>query len=151
MTNDPKPTSLGERLIEMIAVLLLGIATVGTAWCGYQSSQWNGAQSDLARTASDQRVEASRLFGLATQQVSYDASSVAQYAQAVQTDSATLSAVAAGGRGEVADRSPRGAVKVPTFRAPEAAARALGRAADVGVPGASLRHRPVSQPPDSGL
>ena len=26
-----------------------------------------------------------------------------------------------------------------------------GRAADVGVPGAPLRHRPVSQPPDSGL
>src|SRR5208282_3715218 len=29
--------------------------------------------------------------------------------------------------------------------------RAPGRAADVGVPGAPLRHRPVSQPPDSGL
>ncbi len=83
-------TSLTERLIQMVAVLLLGIATVGTAWCGYQSSQWNGAQSDLARTSSDQRVEASRLFGLATQQVSYDASSVAQYAQAVQSDNVKL-------------------------------------------------------------
>ncbi len=88
--NDDKSISMVERLIEMVAVLLLGIATVGTAWCGYQSSQWNGAQSDLARTSSDQRVEASRLFGLATQQVSYDASSVAQYAQAVQTDNVKL-------------------------------------------------------------
>jgi hypothetical protein len=76
-------TSLGERLIEIVAVLLLGIATVGTAWCGYQSSQWNGAQTDLARESSDQRVEASRLFGLATQKVAYDANIVAQYAQAV--------------------------------------------------------------------
>ena len=74
----------------MVAVLLLGIATVGTAWCGYQSSQWNGAQTDLARTSSDQRVEASRLFGLATQKVSYDATSVAQYAQAVQTGNVKL-------------------------------------------------------------
>jgi hypothetical protein len=76
-------TSLGERLIEIIAVLLLGIATVGTAWCGYQSSQWNGTQTDLARESSDQRVEASRLFGLATQKVAYDANIVAQYAQAI--------------------------------------------------------------------
>ncbi len=78
-----KSTTLGERLIEIIAVLLLGIATVGTAWCGYQSSQWNGAQTDLARESSDERVEASRLFGLATQKIAYDANIVAQYAQAV--------------------------------------------------------------------
>ena len=79
-----RQTSLGDRLIEIIAVLLLGIATVGTAWCGYQSSQWNGQQNDYARESSDQRVEASRLFGLATQKIAYDASIVAQYAQAVQ-------------------------------------------------------------------
>jgi hypothetical protein len=78
-----KTTTLGERLVEIVAVLLLGIATVGTAWCGYQSSQWNGQQSDLARESSDARVEASRLFGLATQKVAYDANIVAQYAQAV--------------------------------------------------------------------
>ena len=83
-------TSVTERLIEIVAVLLLGIATVGTAWCGYQSSQWNGAQSDLARASSDERVEASRLFGLATQRISYDASVVAQYAQAVQTGNDNL-------------------------------------------------------------
>jgi len=83
-------TSVAERLIEIVAVILLGIATVGTAWCGYQSSQWNGAQSDLARAASDERVEASRLFGLATQRISYDASVIAQYAEAVQTGNDNL-------------------------------------------------------------
>lgn len=50
----------GDRVLEVIVVLFLGIATVGTAWCGYQSSQWTGAQTDLAREASDHRVEASR-------------------------------------------------------------------------------------------
>ena len=29
-----------HRLTEIIAVLLLGVATVGTAWCGYQSSSF---------------------------------------------------------------------------------------------------------------
>lgn len=83
-------TSLGERIIEILAVLLLGIATVGTAWCGYQSSQWNGAQTDYAREASDQRVEASRLFGLATQKVAFDANMVSDYAQAVQAGNTQL-------------------------------------------------------------
>jgi len=72
----------GDRLIEIVAVLMLGVATVGSAWCGYQASQWNGKQDDEARAATDARVEASRQFGLATQKVAYDASMVAQYAQA---------------------------------------------------------------------
>src|SRR3954471_3033920 len=67
----------------MIAVFLLGIATIGTAWCGYQASRWNQDQGDLARQSSDLRVEANRQFGLATQQVVYDANLVAQYAKAV--------------------------------------------------------------------
>src|SRR6478736_5404153 len=64
-TGDEPPGS--HEVLEIIAVLILGITTVGTAWCGYQASQWNGAQSDLARESSEDRVEAGRLFGLATQ------------------------------------------------------------------------------------
>ncbi|HEY5116608.1 MAG TPA: hypothetical protein VIJ00_13885 [Nakamurella sp.] len=79
-----RETSLADRLLEIIAVLVLGITTVGTAWCGYQASQWNGKQSDLARESSDDRVEAGRLFGLASQKVAYDSSIVAQYATAAQ-------------------------------------------------------------------
>jgi hypothetical protein len=77
-------TQRSHKLLEIIAVLILGITTVGTAWCGYQASQWNGAQSDLARESSDELVEASRLFGLATQKVSYDSTIIANYAIAVQ-------------------------------------------------------------------
>lgn len=73
----------GNRVLEILAVALLGIATVGTAWCGFQAAQWNGEQADLAREAADQRLEASRLFGLATQAVAFDANMVAEYAQAV--------------------------------------------------------------------
>jgi hypothetical protein len=72
-----------NRLSEMLAVLLLGIATIGTAWCGYQASRWNQEQSEVAREGSDLRVEANREFGLATQSVVYDANLVAQYAKAV--------------------------------------------------------------------
>jgi hypothetical protein len=77
--TDPR----GNRLLEIFAVVLLGLATVGTAWCGYQAARWNGEEGDLARQSSDLRIEAARLFGLATQAVAFDANLVAQYAQAV--------------------------------------------------------------------
>lgn len=87
MSTEP---NRNNRFLEVIAVLLLGITTVGTAWCGYQASQWNGQQSDLARASSDQRVEANRLFGLATQKTSYDASIIAQYAEIYRQGDQTL-------------------------------------------------------------
>src|SRR4051812_41397870 len=83
-------TLRGDRVIEVLAVILLGIATVGSAWCGYQASKWNGKESDAARAASDSRVEASRLFTLAVQGVTYDATMVANYAQAYQEQNTSL-------------------------------------------------------------
>lgn len=75
--------SRAEKLIEIVAVLLLGLTTVGTAWCGYQATVWSGASSEYARIASDEQVEAARLFGLATQTIAYDSVITAQYAAAV--------------------------------------------------------------------
>jgi hypothetical protein len=77
-----QPVPLADRILEIVAVLLLGLTTVGTAWCGYQSSQWSGENADLARTASDHHVEGGRLFGAAMQRVSYDSTLIAEYAQA---------------------------------------------------------------------
>ena len=72
-----------HRILEVLAVLLLGVATVGSAWCGYQASRWNGKQDDFARHASNLQVDANRQFGLATQSLTYDSNMLAQYAAAV--------------------------------------------------------------------
>ena len=72
-----------HRIIEVLTVLLLAIATVGSAWCAYQVSQWNGRETDAARESGVARIEGSREYALATQKVAYDAASVAQYAEAV--------------------------------------------------------------------
>ena len=79
-----------DRLIELIAVVLLGITTVGSAWCGYQASKWGIENSDLMQEASDQHVEGARLFGAAIQRVSYDSMTVAQYAEARQAGNERL-------------------------------------------------------------
>jgi hypothetical protein len=80
----------GNRLLEVLAVVLLGVATIGTAWCGYQATRWNGNENDLARQSSSLQVEAARQFGLATQTVSYDSNMIGQYANAVANDNSDL-------------------------------------------------------------
>jgi hypothetical protein len=79
-----------DRLLELIAVLLLGITTIGTAWCGFQAARWNGQSGDLTRMASEQHIEGARLFGLATQRVTYDSMAVAKYAEASQAHNTAL-------------------------------------------------------------
>jgi hypothetical protein len=77
-------------LLEVLAVALLGVATVGSAWCGYQASRWNSEESDLARASATLQVEAARQFGLATQVVSYDTNTISQYANAAAVDNTRL-------------------------------------------------------------
>jgi hypothetical protein len=84
-----RPPQAG-RLIEILAVVLLALATVGSAWSAFQVSRWNGVETDAARTAASFRIDSSREYALATQTVAYDAASVSQYAQAVSTDNESL-------------------------------------------------------------
>ena len=78
------------RFIEVVTVLLLGLATVGSAWSAYQVSQWNGVETDEARASAVFRIDSSREYALATQIVAYDAAAVSQYAQAVSSDDERL-------------------------------------------------------------
>jgi hypothetical protein len=48
----------GERLVELVAVLLLSLTTLLTAWSGYQAARWSGEQSQLYATASATRIRA---------------------------------------------------------------------------------------------
>jgi hypothetical protein len=89
-STDRSRTTHLDRLIEVLAVVLLAVATLGSAWCGYQASRWNGKETDHAREATDARVEASREFGLASQRVSYDSTMAAEYAQAYVDDNQKL-------------------------------------------------------------
>jgi hypothetical protein len=73
----------GDQALEILAVLILGLATIGTAWCGFQASRWSGEEGRRARESSDLRIEASRQFGLASQIVQYDTNTVSDYAQAL--------------------------------------------------------------------
>jgi hypothetical protein len=47
-----------ERVLELLAVLLLSATTVATAWSGYQAARWSGEQSSDYAKASATRVRA---------------------------------------------------------------------------------------------
>ena len=46
--------------IELIATVVLALATIGTAWSGYQAARWGGVQSVFYTQASALRVESVR-------------------------------------------------------------------------------------------
>lgn len=90
MSDTKGRSNKNSRLTEVMAVVLLAVATVGSTWCAYQVSQWNGEESHLARVSSDERIEASRLFSLGTEKVSYDTNTIGMYAQAVADENEKL-------------------------------------------------------------
>jgi hypothetical protein len=47
-----------ERVLEFCAVLLLSLATLATAWSGYQAALWAGKQSQRYAEASTLRIHA---------------------------------------------------------------------------------------------
>jgi hypothetical protein len=57
----------GERLLELLAVLLLSLVTLLTAWSGYQAARWSGEQSQLYAKASATRIRAQQQSTLAGQ------------------------------------------------------------------------------------
>jgi hypothetical protein len=56
-----------ERFLELIAAILLSLATVGIAWSGYQAAKWSGLQSRRYAQANTARSQANRASTLATQ------------------------------------------------------------------------------------
>lgn len=49
-----------DRWIEFLSVIVLSLATVMTAWCGYQAAQWDGEQANYYNLATTAQVAASQ-------------------------------------------------------------------------------------------
>src|SRR5215204_4839922 len=53
-------TTWSERVLELIATILLSLATLGIAWSGYQAARWNGRQAQAYAQANTARSLANR-------------------------------------------------------------------------------------------
>jgi hypothetical protein len=57
---DDRPAR-GERALEIVAVLLMSVTTLATAWSGYQAARWSGEQSQNFARASAVRIKAQQM------------------------------------------------------------------------------------------
>lgn len=82
MTLDGEPGGSGTALTaggereqprwEFVAALILSLATLVSAFCGYQASVWNGIFSTESRSATSNRLEAGRQLAIADRQRTSD-------------------------------------------------------------------------------
>src|SRR5262245_53420811 len=80
----------GLNRIELAATLLLALATVATAWSGYQSTRWNGEQAKAAARANALRVDSAKAADLANSQSGIDVATFTQWANAYARDETEL-------------------------------------------------------------
>ena len=76
-------TTIGSTSrVELVATVLLAVATVATAWSGYQSTRWNGEQSKASGRANALRIESAKAAGLANAQTGIDVATFTQWVNA---------------------------------------------------------------------
>lgn len=68
--------------VDVLATVLLAVATVATAWSGYQASRWNGEQAKAGARANAARIESTRSSGLANTQTQIDVATFTEWVDA---------------------------------------------------------------------
>lgn len=82
-----------ERALELVATIILALATLGTAWSGYQATRWSGVQAASYVTASGLRVELTKASTAAGQNKLYDSQVFSQWVNAYDVGNTALAAI----------------------------------------------------------
>jgi hypothetical protein len=86
------PRSRVDERLDVIATVLLAIATVATAWSGYQASRWNGEAQKAAGRSNALRIESAKAAGLANAQTEIDVATFSSWVDAYAQDETQLAA-----------------------------------------------------------
>jgi hypothetical protein len=79
-----------DARLDLVATLLLALATVATAWSGYQASRWNGEQAKAFSRASALRIESAKTADLANAQTQIDVATFTQWVDAYALEQTEL-------------------------------------------------------------
>ena len=85
MSESPEETVRRDRRVELLAAIMLSIATVVTAWSAYQATRWSGDQSENYTQASATRTESVRSSTEANRQVLIDVDTFLNWMDAEQS------------------------------------------------------------------
>lgn len=101
MTSSSTSGSRAERRIDLVSTVLLALATLATAWAGYQASRWHSEQAKLQTKATASRIESTRSQDVADREAQID---VALFFQWVDANSQGQSKLAEFYRARFTDR-----------------------------------------------
>jgi hypothetical protein len=79
-----------QHRIDVLATVLLALATIATAWAGYQSSRWHSEQAKLQMKATASRIESTRAQDVADRETQIDVALFIQWVDAHATDEGQL-------------------------------------------------------------
>ena len=72
----------GVDRVALVATILLALATVATAWSGYQASRWSGEATKATMKGTAARLESTRASNLANAQAQVDIAVFTQWVDA---------------------------------------------------------------------
>ena len=75
-----------DERVEIVAAILLSLATVLAAWGAYQATRWSGEQADAYAESAALRASAGRQAAIASRQIQIDVTAFLSWAQAKATD-----------------------------------------------------------------
>lgn len=78
------------RWVEFLSAAMLALATVATAWCGYQSALWGGEQNSYVANVTAANVKVAKFTSTETQKLSLHVGLFSQWAAAVSTNNQVL-------------------------------------------------------------
>jgi hypothetical protein len=84
------PRSRVDERLDVIATVLLAIATVATAWSGYQASRWNGEAQKAAGRSNALRIESAKAAGLGNAETEIDVATFSSWVDAYAQGQARL-------------------------------------------------------------
>jgi len=85
VSEQTQETRRRDRRVELIAAIMLSIATVVTAWSAYQATRWSGDQAEDYTSASATRTESVRASTEANRQILIDVATFLNWLDAEQS------------------------------------------------------------------
>jgi hypothetical protein len=82
-----------ERVLELVATIILAAATGGAAWSGYQAMRWGGLQVADYVTASGLRVESTKASTRVGEDRLFDSQVFSQWLSACDAGNTSLGAI----------------------------------------------------------
>lgn len=79
-----------DERVEVVAAVLLSLATVLSAWGAYQATRWSGEQANSYAEAAALRASANSQGTVASRQIQIDVATYLAWADAVQADDSRL-------------------------------------------------------------